>query len=173
MFLCTFLHSHPTFFFFLIYLQYFQGVYFLFLTTMSCHLEWLQRLIFPFQTRACCKQILYVLLGLMKCNKHCWLCLLSMQVSGLWKGWNMSWTGWRDGWRAAFLVWTRASVQSYPWGRITACISTVGVWLTEEELCRDGLRNSGEQQVGHEPAVWPCGQEGQWYSGMHYKEHSQ
>ena len=24
-----------------------------------------------------------------------------------------------------------------------------------------------EQEVGHEPAVCPCGQEGQWYSWVH------
>ena len=26
---------------------------------------------------------------------------------------------------------------------------------------------SGGQQVGHEPAVCPCGQESQWYAGVH------
>jgi len=35
------------------------------------------------------------------------------------------------------------------------------------ELCKEGPECPGEQQVDHEPAGCPCGQEGQWYSGMH------
>ena len=37
------------------------------------------------------------------------------------------------------------------------------------ELCRGGHVCPGGQQVGHEPAVCLCGQEGQWDPGVHLK----
>ena len=61
----------------------------------------------------------------------------------------------------------KASVKSYTWGGITAYIST---GTDGEELCREGPGCSGGQHVGHEPAVCLCGQEDQWYPGVHYKE---
>ena len=39
--------------------------------------------------------------------------------------------------------------------------------LGSEELLQKGPGCAGGQQVGHEPAVWPCGQEGQWLPGAH------
>jgi len=35
-------------------------------------------------------------------------------------------------------------------------------WPAGEELCGEGLGCSGGQQLSREPAVCPCGQEGQW-----------
>jgi len=42
----------------------------------------------------------------------------------------------------------------------------LGGWPAGEELCREGPGCRGRQQVGHEPAVCPCGQEGQWYPAV-------
>jgi len=42
--------------------------------------------------------------------------------------------------------------------------------LLGEELWRE---RPGRQQVSYEPVVCPCGQEGQWYAGVHSKKHGQ
>jgi len=36
-----------------------------------------------------------------------------------------------------------------------------------EELCGELRECSGGQQVSHEPALCPCGQEDQWCPGLH------
>jgi len=43
-------------------------------------------------------------------------------------------------------------------------------WPAGKEICEEGPGCSGGQEVGHEPAVSPHSQEGQWDPGMHYKE---
>ncbi|GAB0185783.1 mitochondrial enolase superfamily member 1 [Grus japonensis] len=44
--------------------------------------------------------------------------------------------------------------------------------LAGKQLCREGPGSPGGQ-VNHEPAVCPCGQEGQWYPGVHSEERGQ
>jgi len=79
---------------------------------------------------------------------------------------NRTWPDWSAWQGGTWCGLTRASVESCTWGGITACISTGWEMNYWTGACREGPGGPG-QQFGHEPAVCPHGQEGQWYPGVH------
>ena len=81
------------------------------------------------------------------------------------KTWTDQWIGQRE------TFWTRVKCRDLHL-RMNSHVHHYGLGadLLEKSSVMQN-QGAGGQQVGHEPAAYPCDQEGQWYPAVHEKEH--
>ncbi|KAK4828361.1 hypothetical protein QYF61_026022 [Mycteria americana] len=75
--------------------------------------------------------------------------------------------GWRNEPTGISCNSKKGKAESCTWGGKTG--TKLGE-LAGKQICRKGLGGPNGQPSDHEPAMCPCGNEGQWYPGLHKEE---